>query len=64
MNRKNKIEQLLYSKKIKFIISNMTRIHVITLFFLGFCFIIVLNLFSYTVLDAKFYKDLADKQQI
>ena len=40
------------------------RVHLIIAFFLVFCLLIVWKMFSYTVLEYTFYKNLADNQQI
>ena len=46
------------------ILENKNRIYFISLFFIMFFLVIIQNLFSYTVLNFSFYKNLADNQQI
>ena len=53
-----------YSKKINFFLNRYNKIHIIILFFIFIFLIVIWKMFSYTVLDYKFYKNLADKQQI
>lgn len=64
MIKKNLLDIILSNKKIKHIVSNCQKIHIIAGFFFIFWIIIIWKMFSYTVINYDFYKALADKQQI
>lgn len=64
MKRSTFIDILINNRTIKSFINKCSKIHIITAFFVFCWLIIVSKMFSYTVFDYKFYKDLADKQQI
>lgn len=64
MRKQSILELILNNKQIKSFIKKCSKIHIIASFFLLFWLVIIFKIFSYTVLDYDFYKNLADKQQI
>ncbi len=59
INRRTKYLQ----DKFRIFVDSYPREYFVVAFFLCFCLIIILRVFSYTVLDYKFYNNLAIKQQ-
>ncbi len=64
MKRKQSIGFKFKNNNINRVIKDWHAWHVIALFFIVFALTIIWKMFTYTVFDFKFYKDLADKQQI
>lgn len=64
MKKRNIINILLNNKKVKQFLHNFDRVHIIAAFFVMFSIFIIWKMFSYTVPNYEFYKNLADNQQI
>jgi len=64
MRKKGLIDTIMNNKKVKTYLNHLNKIHFIAAFFVLFSLIIIWKMFTYTVVDYKFYKTLADKQQI
>ncbi len=64
MKKKNIINIILNHKQVKRLFKNFTKTYGIATFFVFISLIIIWKMFSYTVLDYKFYNQLADNQQI
>ncbi len=64
MKKNYNIKNIFSRRNIDLIIKRWTRLNTIILFFSLFLFVIIKQLFSYTVLNYEFYNWLADSQQI
>jgi len=64
MKKRNLLEIFINNRNIRKIIRNFSRDHVIIAFFTIFGLVIIWKMFSYTVINYDFYRNLADKQQI
>jgi len=64
MRRESFLTVLLNNKKLRSFLKKCNKIHIIAIFFIIFWLSIIWKMFSYTVVNHDFYKELADKQQI